>query len=484
MWSWIGSAVEVGHTLSRKLAEVVHEAERLGEEALDGVMRIWDQLDDLPFIPAVFKIPPITRQLYAHGAFMGAAPALLADERWRRILAFLMPDVYTDVTEAMADEDPATLIPMFENNPVMAAFGIWRSVQARAGVGARLGEGWDLELLGMEWDLFIDGDLAETYMEAAADEQPAIFQEIFDSAVIAHAAALDTLQENLGFCQHVDVRKTRKSRLGGVGIRAWLDLFARALQLAQADDPAPLLLEMAAAERILEGEACVLSTFAQPMSPREAVSVYRAVTGRPYFSVVLDMKSLRNTPKLFATLIRSLNTHGIYVAAACSFHLEEIEGLSSVKQLIDEVECPGPREVLFFHFAGDLQRACDAGEVPAGVSVLFNGASLLSVDDWFSSAPTYGVKEAVISDLERYRQRHRIEIGLYVQEGDCDSVAAAMLGDIVVRHEKTFALGFAWGGLSGEVAVETGGEPRMGHGSQILLSLIGTSQEWSLPGEE
>ena len=146
MWSWIGSAVEVGHTLSRKLAEVVHEAERLGEEALDGVMQIWDQLDDLPFIPAVFKIPPITRQLYAHGAFMGAAPALLADERWRRILAFLMPDVYTDVTEAMADEDPATLIPMFENNPVMAAFGIWRSVQARAGVGARLGEGWDREM--------------------------------------------------------------------------------------------------------------------------------------------------------------------------------------------------------------------------------------------------------------------------------------------------------------------------------------------------
>ncbi|MFT4975142.1 MAG: hypothetical protein ACI8S6_001029 [Myxococcota bacterium] len=475
MWSWIEGAAEVGQALSTQLERVVREAEKLGEEAVDLAMRVWDQLDDLPFVPDAFRIPPITRQLYAHGAFMGAAPALLADERWRRILAFLMPDVYADVTEALRDgKSPSALIPMFENNPVMAAFGIWRSAQSDE-------DQWELDQVGVEWDLFIDGELAEAFEGTPEADRPALVEAILASAVVAHAAALDTLQENLGFCQHDDVRGTRKAKLGGVEVSAWLDLFARAFRLAEAEDPARLLLAMAAEGRVQEGEACLLHTFTEPISPAEAVETFCAVTGRERFSVVLDMKSLRSTPALFGALIGALNTHGIHVTAACSFALEEIEGLSQMMQHVGGIDLPGPREVLFFHYAGDLQRACDAGTVPSGMSVLFNGGSLLSVDSWFSKTPNYTINAAVIEDLARYQRRHDLQIGLYVQEGDCDSAAAALLGELVEAHGETFRLGFAWGGLREEVAFEPGGEPRMGHGSQLALSFIGKANDWVLP---
>jgi hypothetical protein len=486
MASWFDEAASVGQSLTARLEGIVHEAERLGDEVVERVVRAWDQLDDLPFVPDAFRIPRTKRQLYAHGAFMGAAPSLLADQRWRRILAFLMPDVYADVTQALADDrDTAALIPKFENNPVMAAFGVWRHAsalsEAEAGSVEARQEAWALEHVGIEWDLFIDGDLAEAHAEAPPEARARLVASILDTAVIAHAGAIDTLQENLGCCQHADVRDTPKADLGGVEVRAWLDLFARSLRLARAEELAPVLVAMAREPRITEGEACLLHTFAAPLSTREAVAEFRALTGRADFSVVLDMKSLRSTPALFADLIRALNAEGVHVTAACSFKLEEIEGLGQMQQLIDGVTHPGPREVLFFHFAGDLQRACDAGEIPHGQSMLFNGSSLLSVDGWFSKDPRYDVLDAVVDDLGRYQRRLGLEIGLYVQEGDCDSAAAAMLGELVLKHEETFSLGFAWGGLSEEVALQPGGEPRMGHGGQLTLAFIGQSHEWILP---
>ena len=221
----------------------------------------------------------------------------------------------------------------------------------------------------------------------------------------------------------------------------------------------------------------MLHTFAAPMPARDAIRIFREVTGRERFSVVLDMKSLHSTPELFAGLIAHLNRQCIHVTAACSFKRKEIAGLADITQHVDGAELPGPREVLFFHFAGDLQIACDAGEIPRGQSVLFNGASLLSVDGWFSENPQYAVLKAVVADLARYQQRLDLDIGLYVQEGDCDRAAAALLSALVEQNEHTFRLGFAWGGLPGENAFEPVGEPRMGHGSQLTLTFVGESRQ-------
>lgn len=470
MSAWFDEIGELGDALSAELSRIAREAERLGDDAAMALLRAWNQLDALPSVPPVFGMPPVGRQLYGHGAFMGAAPALLADETWRRILAFLMPDVYASVRDAVDREAPASaLIPMFENNPVMAAFGVLHTL------GPNQDNDWRHDNIGIEWDLFIDGDLAEAHETTAAAARPALIEQILASAVIAHAGAIDTLQETLGFCQHADVRATPKAELGGVEVASWLDLFARALQLAQADDPATVLHQMASEPRVTDTESCVWQTFVHPLSAQEAVATFRAVTGRPHLSIVLDMKSLRSTPELFVELVQALNAQGIHVAVAASFVHEEIEGIAQMTQIIDGEALPGPREVLFFHFAGGLQRACDASPgLPAGTSVLFNGACLLTVesDGWFSGTARYAIKQDVVGDLARYQRRHGLEIGLYVQEGDCDTAAAALLAQLVEDHPETFSLGFAWGGLRDLAACEPIEEARLGHGSQRALTLV------------
>jgi hypothetical protein len=366
---------------------------------------------------------------------------------------------------------------MFENNPVMCAFGLWRSLTGQAER-----EAWEFELVGVEWDLFIDGALAEAHEAAGPEERRGIAARILASAVIAHASTTDTLQEALGVCQHADVRKTRKTRLGGLEVAAWLDLFARALLLRRSTDPRAAMVEMAELSRVRIGEQCRLHTFEQPIPAEEAVALFSEITGRPHFSVVLEIKSLRSTPALLADLIDALNHQGIHVAAACSFSLAEVAGLSAHPQTVRGAALPGPREVLFFHFAGDLQRACDAGTVPAGISVLFNGASLLEEDPERIDGP-YRIREAVVEELSVYKDRHGLHIGLYVQEGDCDSAAAERLSALVARSDDPFDLGFAWGGLREEAAIQPDEEPRLGFGSQGRLLLVGQAHLWEVQAE-
>jgi hypothetical protein len=58
---------------------------------------------------------------YAHGAFFGAAPAMLAEEYWAEtVLRHLMPDVYCEVSRRVFSP-PNLLIHWAENNPVCAA---------------------------------------------------------------------------------------------------------------------------------------------------------------------------------------------------------------------------------------------------------------------------------------------------------------------------------------------------------------------------
>ena len=56
------------------------EARLLSAEVLQLGARLWEKIDDLPFVPSSFTLTPIRTQFYGHGAFMGAAPALVADE--------------------------------------------------------------------------------------------------------------------------------------------------------------------------------------------------------------------------------------------------------------------------------------------------------------------------------------------------------------------------------------------------------------------
>lgn len=458
--AWVGLA-DLADRRTRRLQRRRHRLEAGARRVLD---HLWELVEDLRFVPDRDPMPRVPRRMYAHGAFMGAAPLLLDDPRWRAILAFLMPDVYRDVRDAVrAGVRVGGLIPMFENNPVVAAFGVWR-----CGVHG--------ELDAMEWDVYLDGHRVEAWEEATdAPTRDALVEELVQTMVIAHASTTDTVQEHIGLCQWSDVRRTPKSRLGGVEPAAWMDLFGRALYLAGAVDLRGAIDEMRDDERDDTDLECRRYTFREPWSSDRVVSLFRAVSGQPRFGVVLEIKSLRSTPELLSALVRVLNRRHVEVTAVGSFLQAEIRGVSAVPQVVDGVERPGPREVVFLHFAADLQHAVDRGTLDRGSSVLFNGACLLRVVP--GGPGRYEVDEEVVRGLEEYRRAHELRIGLYVQEYDCDAAAAGLLSDLVRDRAETFALGFAWGGLPDEVALQRGRGDHRGFGAQWALQRV--SRGWT-----
>ena len=450
-------------------------SEGLEERARALVRELWDAVDDWVQTGAGCKIPPVVNQLYAHGAFMGAAPALLDDPRWRRILAFLMPDVYVDVQQAVANGAGAgALMPMFENNPVMAAFGVLRQTESRR----KDGLGWGPHgVQAMEWDVFLSSDGVEAWDMADAGGREQRIRGLVDTMVIAHASTTDTVQESIGFCQWEDVRRTRKAQLGGVQPGAWLDLYGRALQLGSSVDLNAEIRAMVALPRHDADEPCVQHTFVDELPPAEVIARHCAATGFPRLSVVLEIKSQRSNPALVVALVRELNRRGLHVAAVGSFSLDEIRGAAQTPQTLDGQTLPGPREILFMHFAGDVQYAAERKKLAPGTSAMFNGASLL-VARRDGKGYKYAVDEAIILGLELYRERLDLHLGLYVQENDCDAAAAALLSEVVRRHPKTFELGFAWGGAHDEVNLDLGVGDHRGFGSQRSLQRFRVSSAW------
>jgi hypothetical protein len=425
----------------------------------------------LPHLPSPAPIPVIPVQFYGHGAFMGAAPAMLADPRWARILKFLMPDVHEDVVSMRPS--PRDLIPMLENNPVMCAYGIHTSVRRRA---ARGGLAHARDLAAIEWDVFVDDALVHAWRDADEQARQEVAKRLVDTMVIAHASTLDLAQEALGFDQYADVRRTRKAKLGGVEAPAWFDLFSRALELVDAPDLDAATAAMADEPRQTgdDVEACRVHTFARPRPATVAARHWHAMTGRP-LSLLLEMKSLRSDPALLTGIVQELNARGVHVSAVASFDPAEVDGLSGIRQHVEGETYPGPQELRFFHWAGDLQLACLAGDVPDGTHALFNGATLLR-----RSGDAYHPREDVVDELAELCAARSLHVGIYVQEYDCDTRAAAVLAELVTRRPDALALGFAWGGICDEACLPGDGEDRRGLGTQAMLGTLGRAKDWQV----
>ncbi len=460
--TWLG-AKGLAARQSRRFARRSRRLEAGARRVLED---LWSLVDDLPFVPDRDPIPAMPRRFYAHGAFMGAAPALLDDPVWRTILAFLMPDVYRDVREAVvAGVRVRGLIPMFENNPVIAAYGVWR----------HRGDAPEV-LEAMEWDVYLDSALVEAWEDTVDPMgRERVVDALVSTMVIAHASTTDTVQEHIGLCQWADVRRTPKSQLGGVEPAAWLDLFGRALALASSPELRPAIEALRGEPRDHGDLECKRHTFLEPWSSDRVADLYRAVSGRLRLGIVLEIKSLRSSPELLGALVRALNRLHVEVVAVGSFALAEIQGLRQVVQVVQGVVLPGPREVLFLHFAAELQHACERGQIPSGSTVMFNGACLLTLVP--GGVGRYAVDDEVVEGLELLRQEHALELGVYVQENDCDAAAAALLSELVQAHPQTFALGFAWGGLADEVGLPRGAGDHRGFGSQWALQRM--SRGWT-----
>jgi len=72
---------------------------------------------------------------YAHGGYAGSAPCFFQDENWMMILQHLMPDEHTVLRNyaKRVDEniEPLKVMKWAENNPVVAAYGILNSKDAK-----------------------------------------------------------------------------------------------------------------------------------------------------------------------------------------------------------------------------------------------------------------------------------------------------------------------------------------------------------------
>ena len=239
--------------------------------------------------------------------------------------------------------------------------------------------------------------------------------------------------------------------------------------------------------------------------------------------VVLDLKSRKVPPRVWARLLDMLRTRGIAVDGIGSFDIDELRSIASFT-------CTPVSQVIFLHSAGDLQRACHAGEIKRGDTVFFNAGSLIwkrptlceatglglctnstsltriesldmasnehhdHIDPWNQNGLKMGaysfqpfaypreklellddVVEECKATLEDYQRHLELNIGLYVQEFSIGDAALDAISKLVNHYPSIYNLGLAWGGLNGSAIKGVHGD---GYWNQRYIG-----REWDLTAE-
>lgn len=517
--------------LSRVIAEPPDSpsegSEDEGQAPLKHTRRPSFRTDALPSMQSVqldqivFSHGPITRMLYTHGGFFGAAPFLLANPHWISTLRHLMPDVYVEISRRVLGLPPPELIRWAENNPVIASFA--SAYQLEQGQDTGFGPSTDRKVPAIEWDVWVDPAIVHSVnvilrerdkflksncpelLDCDAFAKPfaidkASLEELspanrgilryynamlktrvrllVDEMLIAHGNLTQLALEQTGIAKqyiYSRVSRTRRTLGGGIYARQWMAVYAEALRLGvETPSTSPVSEETERRRSTLDPMA---SETCPDMSISEAVSVVKSITKtKDPIGLVLDLKS-RHVPKhVWACVVDTLREDGIRLEGVGAFVTDEIRGLSMYT-------AEPVREILFFHSAGDLQRACHDGRIMRGDTVLFNAGSLLSnsaCGSWNPSsireqlcsgfdahrvkrsyrlmpfakttppedatAPNYSGSS---STIEVYKRHFNMSIGLYVQEFAIDEAAANLLVDYVNENLHIYDLGLNWGGING-----------------------------------
>jgi len=219
-------------------------------------------------------------------------------------------------------------------------------------------------------------------------------------------------------------------------------------------------------------------------------------------SLLLDIKSRHVPKRIWALVVDALRDAGMRVAGLGSFMIPEIRNITQY--------CREPlNEYLFFHSAGDLQKACRDGMLRQGDRIFFNAGSLFwnwKIDDsgdiasggnsvvdklWniadttasffkpfdvekakdeyrFQSYARIAARSTNVenkstieqqqmlkfgngkgSTIEDYKNHFDLSIGLYVQEFAIDERAIDMIATYVNHNPHVYNLGLGWGGING-----------------------------------
>ncbi len=564
-------------------------------ESRDSVLSAGSDL--IVSIESLYKIP------FIHGSFAAAAPFIMIDLKWKRILRKLMPDAHARAVAQMRKTDSieslrvTQMMKWAENNPVVAAYGILSNQYDNVAIGVPEMNAMPTPMASnkdrsthqfkktpvptkpvtkqsippLEWNAFLDPLIASQVDAAITNERNARTSEekceadkvlrrhmsrLVKRMIISHGSTSQLICEAFGFhractfaaiVQEVEYpvahkhrskalnkkydtrRKTSKrlaervSKSVGTGMYAtkWLATLAAALHLGgklqektavvdksdgvqakltvatkrNADDEIVDDLLADSSDEMIQNSslACNVllclgfhdpnstSTDASKNSFSESAKYISGMLGGP-LRLVLNLRSRHVPAQVWARLVDFMRDNDILVESIASFDGDEIRSIGSL------VAAP-VKQYRFFHSAGDLQKACHAGDIREGDSVFFNAASLIATDQDPMNALLCGLDEfndeIVFSEyahpksaiaahrrtckasIEDYKKRFQLNIGCYIQEFTVSPHTVDCLVAFFNLHSATYNLGLAYGGINGKVV--SGGLDGDGFGRQRFM---------------
>jgi hypothetical protein len=368
---------------------------------------------------ATVSVERIGNHAYAHGVYMGAAGAMLADPLWNGIFRALMPAQHQ---KAISFTNTSALIPYMENNPVMAAYGTARYLEA---AGQPRGDANPAahRTLPMEWDIWLDPS-------APAD---------LGRCRIAHGSSFTTTEQHLLTGSHIGLEMPDVAEAASA--RNWMNLFGRAITLYRVAGSAG----QAGSASINEDAAIALCT-----------SFMRAPSG-----LILDCKSTYSSPSDLNAFISALtHEYAIDVIGVGTFCHQQLADLTGAA-----------RRIKFFHgAAGVIRNARTGGRLCRGDRLMFNAGSLLrEAPRDAAGVLSYKLDEQILIGLSEARERLDLAIGLYVQEVAAAPAALSIINTLVNQRPTLFLDGFAYGNLPGQAEAHAEGT---GLGAQSTPALL------------
>jgi len=133
--------------------------------------------------------------------------------------------------------------------------------------------------------------------------------------------------------------------------------------------------------------------------------------------LILDVKSRHVPMRVWSLVLDALRGMGARVEGIASFYQEDIRDMSKY--------CVAPvKEIMFFHSAGDLQKACQDGLIRRGDSVFFNAGSLF----WnYPGGRRHSFANLIANicmlqfDAEEYKKKYKFQPYARVNNGNTSS---------------------------------------------------------------
>mmetsp|Transcript_29193 Transcript_29193/g.43063 ORF Transcript_29193/g.43063 Transcript_29193/m.43063 type:complete len:614 (+) Transcript_29193:100-1941(+) len=502
------------------------------------------------------RITPISNIPYIHSSYAAASPTILDSPKWMHILKTLMPNL--DFTIQRSDR----MIQQCENNPVMAAFGVLNSKHV-----APLE--WDIFLdpkLVCQYSnvkddepsspvdeslvcrmMLAHGSAAQLLMEATGVAQQWNFEGIvanqevnkIKSGMFVHtwlqlfASALQMGTADITADDESDGEQVDDRRKMLMSPSILNQSFRSTRSFSRVDySNKPVVPEYSVeypppmgnnnnsasnnsyclsndynssgisricglmSSYLMSEDEEMVENRNRMRQIRNSIQIIQQVLGQP-LALILDLKSRFVPSRVWSRLVRTLESLGLSIHAIGSFDIPELR----------EITVAQTQKYLFFHSAGDFQKAVIAKEIQEGDTIFFNAGSLIAGKRRLSSSivsscciagegDSFGntssslqsslrYQEQIMDDgalndndddddyygglmfymfaypndhinnnnntkkktLQDYQQRYKLQIGLYVQEVAIGPDELDGLVQFINKYRSIYNIGLAWGGL-------------------------------------